>query len=55
MQSEIEISTGHIFQTVSGVNLDICVQRFLSCHMCRVGNNDTSICTKIYVIKERIK
>ena len=47
MQSELEISTGHTFQTVNGLNLDICGQRFLSCHMCTVGNNDTLIYTKI--------
>jgi len=47
MQSELEISTGHTFQTLSGLNIDICVQRVLSCPMCTVGNNDTSIYAKI--------
>jgi len=47
MQFELEISTGRTFQTLSGLSLDICGQRVLSCHMCTVGNNGTLTYTKI--------
>lgn len=54
MQSELEISTGHTFQTLSGLNLDICGWRVLSCRV-QLVTMMLQYIPRFYVIKEHIK